>query len=123
MNRSSLRAVPTEAGPRVRELFAELLTLAPLLGGPDALEAVGETAKVGALLAARVCTPPVAASTREPEGGLLDAPAVARLLGVKCAAVYRWARSGELKSFRPGAGTVRFDPADVESFKKARSRL
>jgi excisionase family DNA binding protein len=54
---------------------------------------------------------------------MLTADEVARILGLKRRTVYDLAASGKLPSYRPAPGAVRFDAADVASFKAASSPL
>lgn len=49
---------------------------------------------------------------------MIDAKAVAALLGLSATKVYDLARSGALVSYRFG-DAVRFDPADVEAYKQS----
>lgn len=50
---------------------------------------------------------------------MLTAAEVARLLGLKPRTVYDLASSGKLPFYRPAPGAVRFDPADVEAYRRA----
>ncbi len=50
---------------------------------------------------------------------LLTVGEVAQLFKVSRITIFRWAKSGELKSLKLGAGSVRFRREDVESFIRA----
>ena len=51
---------------------------------------------------------------------LLTAEDVARRFKVSPKSVHRWAAARQIRSFRLGQRTVRFDPSDVEAFLKVR---
>ncbi len=116
-----LRAVSPAEPARALALLDELAALAPTLEREECLEAIGLTARLGAVLGARHLALAAAEGDRPAgEARLLDANAVAARLCLPVRTVYRLAREKRLASVRAGVGTVRFAPDDVERFIKSR---
>jgi Helix-turn-helix domain len=128
-----LAVVSAARGRRVEELFGELEDLVPLLSEPESLEAIGQTAKLSALLSARnvgLAVESMAAPTERPsgdlDGGMLTAKQAARWLSLPLPSFYRLVRGGQIPKVvlgtggKRGAATYRFDPSDLRSYVAAR---
>jgi excisionase family DNA binding protein len=120
--------VSAARGRRLGELFGELEELVPLLSEPESLGAIGQAARLSALLSARhvrhAAEGAVAATERpsgEPEG-LLTAGEAASWLGLPLPSFYRLVRRGEIPKIvlgtggKRGAATYRFDPSDLRGY-------
>ena len=102
---------------RVAGLFAELAAIAPALTAAEALEAIGRTAQLDALLRSRLAAlhsaPPAASADAR---RYLDTAAAADYLGVSRSTVIRLRRSGALPGSRPSEGVIRFDREALDRF-------
>lgn len=117
---------------RLEELFGELEDLVPLLSEPESLGAIGQAARLSALLLARhmrLAAEDAAAVTERPSGeseGLLTARAAALWLGLPLPSFYRLVRRGQIPKVvlgtggKRGAATYRFDPSDLRAYVAVR---
>jgi hypothetical protein len=124
--------VSAARGRRLGELFGELEELVPLLSEPESLGAIGQAARLWALLSARqvrLAAEDAAVATERPSGeseGLLTARAAASWLGLPLPSFYRLVRGGQIPKVvlgtggTRGAATYRFDPSDLRGYVAAR---
>jgi Helix-turn-helix domain len=133
MSSARLAVVSAARGRRVEELFGEIEELVPLLSEPESLGAIGQTARLSALLSARhvgLAVESMAASTERSSGdldeGMLTAKQAATWLGLPLPSFYRLVRRGQIPkvvlgtSGKRGAATYRFDPSDLRGYVVAR---
>jgi excisionase family DNA binding protein len=119
--RSRLRSVPQGRVDRVAGLLAELAAIAPTLTVAEALDAIGRTAQLDAVLRSRLATlaaapPPAPADARR----YLDTADAADYLGVSRSTVIRLQRSGAIETCRPVESIVRFDRDALDRFMAGR---
>lgn len=124
--RSRLAALQSRRSGRALDLFEALEASASGLGAVELLDALGQAARLKAVLVARytaLAASPVAPLPSASEGAAryLDAMAAAKYLGVSKSTVVRLAKAGTLPSCHPSSGTVRFDRYVLDAYM-ARAR-